>query len=231
MHRIDLTPVYVLHTRPFRNTSLIAELFSQTHGRISVVARSARGEKSRYQGQLQLFTPMLASWSGHHELKMLGNIELNGMPLQLNQKPLFCGFYLNELLMRLLHKEDAHPNLFSVYHQSLCDLESGKSIPAILRLFEKKLLEELGYGLPLVYEAKTRVKITAENFYRFMPHQGFSACEASQQDFSIFKGEDLLSIAQEQFDAEAILQSAKRLMRLALTAILGDKPLNSRELF
>jgi len=229
MHRIDLTPVYVLHTRPYSNTSLIVEFFSQHYGRISAVARSARGPQSRYKGQLQLFTPMLASWSGHHELKMLGNIELNGLPHQLNQKPLFCGFYLNELLIRLLHRDDPHLNLFDYYAKSLCSLERNENISLILRLFEKKLLEELGYGLSLTQEAKTRLPIVAENFYRYEHHQGFLLCDSKAH--SVFSGGDLIAIAQEKFDTDAILQIAKRLMRLALTHLLGNKPLNSREFF
>lgn len=231
MHRIDLTPVYVLHTRPFRNTSLLVELFSEIRGRISVVARSARGPKSRYQGQLQLFTPMLASWSGHHELKMLGNMELNGMPLQLNNKPLFCGFYFNELLMRLLHKEDPHPKLFAFYHDALCRLERGDLITQVLRTFEKKLLEDLGYGLPLTREAKTQAVIQRDVYYRFVPNQGFFPCDSASNSHTYFLGADLMAIAAEQFDTESVAFSAKRLMRLALSGLLGNKPLNSRELF
>src|SRR3990167_3092991 len=233
MHRIDLASAYVLHTRPFRNTSLIAELFSKTHGRISAVARSARGPKSRYHGQLQLFTPILAAWSGRHELKMLGNIELNGMPLQLNQKPLFCGFYFNELLMRLLHKEDPHPALFNIYHESLCRLENNvDNIAIILRLFEKKLLEDLGYGLPLTHEAKTRAKIHPDCHYEFIANQGFFVIDKNEQNQkNIFSGADLIAIAQEKFDDVSVALSAKKLMRSALQFLLGNRPLSSRALF
>ena len=231
MHRIALTPVYVLHTRPFRNTSFIVELFSKIYGRVSVVARSARGPKSRYQGQLQLFTPMLASWSGQHELKTLGNIELNGMPLQLNNKPLFCGFYFNELLMRLLHKEDPHPLLFDSYHYNLCRLENGDAISTALRAFEKKLLENLGYGLPLTHEAKTHALIQNDRYYQFVPNQGFFSCDDMKNNQTYFLGADLIAISEEKFDSESVALSAKRLMRLALLDLLGNKPLNSRELF
>lgn len=232
MHRIDLTPVYVLHTRPFRNTSLLVELFSQVHGRIAVVARSARGPKSRYQGQLQLFTPIVASWFGQHELKTLTNIELNGMPLQLNQNPLFCAFYLNELLVRLLQKEDPHPNIFDLYHDSLCRLEKGDFIPVVLRLFEKKLLDDLGYGLPLTHEAKTNAIIDDAVNYHFVPHHGFFRCADNFVDEKmLFKGAHLRAIAAEKFEDESVLTVAKRLMRIALTALLGNAPLHSRLLF
>jgi len=234
MHHIDLNPVYILHTRPFRNTSLIVELFSKNYGRISAVARSARGLQSRYKGQLQLFTPILASWFGQHELKTLGNSELNGMPLQLNQKPLFCAFYFNELLMRLLHKEDAHPALFDFYHESLVQLQNSVSVrnnvAIILRLFEKKLLEELGYALPLTHEAKTRVPIQPDRYYEFVPNQGFFLCD-SHGNPHCFLGAYLIAMSQDKFDDESVALSAKRLMRFALTFLLGNKPINSRELF
>lgn len=229
MHRINFVPAYILHTRAYGNSSLIVDFFSQQYGRISAIARSARGPKSRYQGQLQLFTPMLISWSGRYELKTLGNVELNGLSLQLNQKALFCGFYLNELLIRLLHKEDPHPQLFQYYHESLSQLEKKENIAPILRFFEKKLLEELGYGLPLQLEAKTHLPISHGNFYRYEHHQGFFCC--AFQDNLVFLGADLIKIAKHEFDTAAVLQSAKRLMRLVLTQLLGNNPLNSRGLF
>ena len=237
MNQIELTSVYVLHTRPFQNTSLIAELLSEQHGRITVVARSARGPKSRFRGQLQLFTPLLASWFGARELKTLTQIELNGMPHQLDKEPLFCGFYCNELLMHLLHKEDPHPKLFDRYQQSLLRLEnsgSGKneaSLAVILRCFEKKLLEELGYGLPLLRDAKTNTAIRNDHFYEFIPQQGFFLVNQTTEEKNIFSGVELKKIAEDNFDAESTQASAKRLMRLALSFLLGNKPLNSRALF
>ena len=162
---------------------------------------------------------------------MLGHIKLNRMPMQLNDTPLFCGFYFNELLMRLLHKEDPHPKLYDSYHHSLCRLEKGDSIALILRMFEKKLLEDLGYGLPLQYEAKTRALIQADLYYQFIPNLGFILCNSSDDTQMYFSGRDLMYIAAEQFDSESAAFAAKRLMRGALSHLLGNKPLNSRELF
>lgn len=229
-HRIELTETYILHSRPFRNTSLLVELFAKEFGRIGAVARSARGLKSRYRGQLQLFTPLLISWSGLSELKTLGQVELNGMPIPLNHQPLFCGFYLNELLMRLLHQDDPHPMLFDLYHQSLQRLACNESIPMVLRLFEKKLLDELGYGLPLKYEAKTREKIQADCFYRYEHHHGFTLTEQNNTS-DIYSGKDLIALDQEKLEQESVLKTAKRLTRYAIEYLLGNKPLNSRFLF
>lgn len=229
MHQIDLEFVYILHTRSYSDTSLIVELMSQTHGRVSTLARSARGPTSRYQGKLQLFTPMLASWSGRYELKNLGTIELDGIPHQLDRTPLFCGFYLNELLMRLLHKEDPYPRVFELYRQSLLHLEKNHSIAPTLRLFEKKLLDELGYGLPLTQEAETRLSIHTDRFYRYKHRDGFFPCDPT--DPHCFSGVDLLSIAAERFESDATLSAAKRLMRYVLSDLLGNKLLQSRLFF
>src|SRR3989338_5229515 len=113
--KVELNPAFILHTRPFRNTSLLVYFFTQEHGRVSTVAKNARGPKSRFRGQLQLFSPMSVSFLGQHELKTLTQADIYGMPFQLNQTALFCGFYLNELLMRLLHPEDPYPKLFALY--------------------------------------------------------------------------------------------------------------------
>jgi len=219
MHHIDFTSVYVLHTRPFRETSLMVELFSETYGRVSVIARSARGQKSRYQGQLQLFTPMLAAWSGRHELKTLGQIALQGMAHHLNQKALFSGFYLNELLMRVLQKEDPHPALFSRYHDTLAQLEKGVEPEVCLRVFEKKLLEEMGFGLPFF-------SVQANLCYDFVREYGFLPSATGA-----FAGVHLLAMKEEDFSSSETLHTAKQLMRVALQPLLGAKPLNSRELF
>jgi len=220
MNRIDLTPIYVLHTRPFRNTSLLVDLFSEKYGRVSVVARSARGLKSRYQNKLQLFTPLLASWFGNRELKSLGNIEFNGTPLRLNHQNLFCAFYLNELLMRVLHKEDSYSQLFGYYHDALISLENNHDITKILRLFEKRLLTALGYAFHFE-------KIISDRYYHFDYQHGFVVCD----DPSKFLGSDLIFISEENFCSEKVLHSAKKLMRLALAPLIGNNPLNSNIFF
>lgn len=234
MQRVDLTPVYVLHTRPFRNTSLIVDLFSEQYGRVTVVAKSARGPKSRYQGKLQPFTFMLASWLGSRELKSLGHIELNDAPLFLDDQALFCGFYLNELLIKLLEKEDPLPQLFSVYHKTLLALSENDKVEVALRLFEKRLLEILGYGIPFKEEARTGQLIQPSCYYRFVLEQGFCLIDHAnvrEDDPLVFQGAHLISIAQGAFADAASLLSAKRLFRAVLTSMLSHRSLNSRALF
>src|SRR3989344_2269062 len=139
--RVLLEPAFVLHTRPYRNTSLLVELFTERHGLVSVVARSARGPTSRYKGGLQPFSPLLVDWIGRSELKTLGNVEFSSCPSRLGGDALLCAFYLNELLLRLLHHEDAHPVLYATYQETLSILPQADKREVQLRYFELTLLE------------------------------------------------------------------------------------------
>ena len=227
--RVDKEKAFVLHRRPYRNTSFIVELLTEHYGRVSVVARSARGVKSRYRGQLESFIPLLVSWTERHELKNLGNIELLYMSALLQGEALMCGFYLNELLMRLLHPHDPHPRVFSDYQQALDGLLERKPIEPLLRRFEKYLLDELGYGLTLHREFKNNSPINPEAFYRYIPDRGF--LEDSSGDHSqLFSGQSLLALHDDELNSEVVLKDAKRLMRWVLSFYLGSKPLRSREL-
>ena len=149
MLRASLVPAFVLHTRAYRNTSLIVDFFTLDYGRISAVAKSARGPKSRYRGLLQPFTQLHIDFVGDGDLKTLGNIELADMPITLKEKRLFCGYYLNEMLMRLFAKDDAHETIFSTYHQTLRELAEIEHYELCLRRFEWQLLECLGW-LPAI---------------------------------------------------------------------------------
>ena len=230
MNRVALTPVYVLHRRPYRNTSLLVELFSKEHGRISVVARSARGPKSRYRGNLQAFVPMQASWSGQGDLKSLNALELEGAFHPLVGKTMVCGLYLNELLLRLLHRHDPYPRLYQLYEQTLQLLVKAGSFEQSLRLFEKNLLCELGYGLLLHCEARTGAVIQDQYHYRYHPELGFMrSVELDASDY-LFSGKSLLDLEREELENDQSLKDAKRLMRMALSLHLGDKPIASREL-
>lgn len=226
LSRITLEPAFILHRWPYRNTSLIVELFTQNHGRVAVVARSARGVKSRYKGVLQPFSPLLVAWVGRNELKSLGNIELCGASNFLEGNALACGFYLNELLVRLLHREDPHPNLFALYQTSLAELQHLTQIEKTLRIFEKNLLHELGYGLPLKHEAESGNPIDPSANYQYVPEQGFVRCFEGS-----FSGQSIMALQSEELEEEQTLKEVKLLMRIALTHHLGSKPLKSRDLF
>lgn len=229
--RVELHPVYVLHHRSYRNSSLILELLSKERGRIAAVARSARGPKSRYKGHLQLFTPLLVAWSGRGELMTLNQMELNGPPLPLDGQALLCAFYLNELLLRLVPHEDPYPEIFIDYEETLQRLVVGQDAACSLRRFEKRLLEHLGYGLSFVETSAFQEKIQTDAFYQWLPNRGFLKTHPLQSHEQIFSGSSLLALQEEKWENEEDLLTAKRLMRLVLSCHLGSKPLKTRDLF
>ncbi len=230
MQRITLEPIFILHTRPYSNTSLIVELLTMNQGRVAALARSARGMKSRYKGMLQLFSPLLASWVGGRELKTLGTVERSGPVYQLEGQALVCSFYLNELLMRLLHRDDACPRIYELYKNTLDTFILSKDLRPALRYFEKNLLQALGYGLPLHRDAQSGDPIHPDANYQFLPERGFLQCHSLTEDAATYTGRSLLALFEEKLDNEEVLNSAKRLLRIALARHLGSKPIKSREL-
>ena len=154
-NRITLQPSFVLHTRPYRDTSLLVDLFTLNHGRIRAVARSARGLRSRYKNQLRPFISLLTTWSGQSDLVTLSQAETHNAFYDFSGSVLISALYLNELLVRTLHLHDPHPDLFVAYQKTLARLVHGDSQEGPLRLFEKTLLSELEYGLVLTKEAES----------------------------------------------------------------------------
>ena len=232
MKRVKLQPAFILHSRPYGDTSLLVDLLTLNYGRVRTLARNARGVRSRFKDALQPFTPMLMSWSGNTELMHLATAEATGMSYNLANEALLSGFYLNELIMRLLHSHDAHPEIYCAYEQALIRLQNQQPVARTLRLFEKNLLAALGYGLQLNQEAMTGLPIDPAVNYQFNPNIGFiKNTLSSYENALIFSGEHLLAFAADHLDDEAVLATAKRLMRVALGTLLGDKPIKSRELF
>lgn len=226
--RIFLQPAYVLHGRPYRDTSLLLEMFTPEHGRIGLVARGARGAKSKSRGLLQPFRALLVSWSGRGELQTLTAVEEASRPLLLRGENLVTGFYINELIMRLLERHDPHAHLFNVYAETLSRLAEQPEVEWCLRVFEKRLLSELGYGLLLDREADTGKLLEADRIYRYQIERG-PLSDRDAVGVSIY-GRSLLSLHREELaDAESRTE-AKRLMRAVLGWYLGDRPLKSRDL-
>jgi DNA repair protein RecO (recombination protein O) len=225
--RIILQPGYILHQRPYRETSVILEVFTPEHGRVALVARGVRQPKAKWRPLLQPFVPLLLSWQGRGEMMSLSMVEPNGHGDFLRGNGLLSGFYLNELLLRLLQKQDPHPNLYHSYAATISKLAQFASLEKYLRLFEKNLLTELGFGLQL------QENIAAEKFYHFYPESGFVIVAndnmADQKD--AFPGSSLLALAANQLEDINVLRDSKRLMRRALDHLLEFKPLNTRKLF
>jgi len=227
INRQDNQPVYVLHTYPFKETSLVVELLTRDFGRVAAVAKGARRPRSAMRGMLQSFQPLLGTWSGKAELKNLHSLEWGSGLLLLKGEALMCGFYLNELMLRLLPREDAHEGLFDYYAQTLKTLSANAHYATTLRRFELKMLQEMGYAVPLT-EDEGAVEVVAAQSYVYVAERG--ACAESTKDGVPLIGKTLLDMARDDYtDPKTQLQS-KQLMRVLLAHYLGDKPLHTRQL-
>ena len=227
--RHDDEPAFVLHTYPYRETSIIVEALTATRGRVALVARGARRPRSELRGVLQSFQPLALSWTGTGELKTLATAEWRGgLPLVAGSA-LLCGFYLNELLLKLVPREDPHPRLFDGYEAALRDLASGAEQAPVLRRFELKLLAELGYAMPLTHEADTGRPIDPHARYHYAFERGPRANAAEPgRRYPEVRGATLLALAQHDYSAPEAAAEAKRLMREVLDYYLERRTIVSR---
>lgn len=231
--RVNLQPAYIIHSRPYRDSSALLDVFTAEYGRIGLVARGMRRQSRRGSNAalLQPFVPLLLSFSGRTELKTLVATEAAACGFVLRKERVYCGMYMNELLVRLLHRNDAHPALFAAYDQALKALANTAVIDAVLRRFEYQLLDELGYNFDLTADGASGQPVQANQTYRYQPGVGLVDCSGvSEHDGATYTGADLLAIAATGFGGE-MRAVAKRLLREALAEHLGDAPLRSRELF
>jgi len=229
--RIQLTPAYLLHQRPYRESSALLEVFTESHGRVGLVARGVRSPKSRQRGELQPFRSLRLSWNARGELGTLTAVEADGPLHSFKGTVLYSAFYLNELLLRLLARYDPHPGLYRAYQAGLQNFARGLELEPVLRVFEKRLLQELGYGLPLDYEIEMGAPVQPELYYDYQLESGPVITSGEAAQGFIFKGSSLLALSQERLITAEVLRDARRLMRAALNLYLGNKPLKSRELF
>ena len=233
--RVQDQPVYILHQRPFRDTSQILEIFSRDYGRLSLVSRGSRSPKSRLKAILQPFQALQANWSGRGEMPSLGRVEAVSIkrPL-LKSAALPCAFYMNELIMRLLHKHDVHDDVFELYQNTLHVLASTEDLELELRLFEKSLLQFLGFGLCLDVDADSGERVLEDrNYHYFIEHGPVQVGSHPDSDrlALCIAGNSLLSFQSEDLSDKRVRKEIKSLMRYVLTYYLGNKPLKSRELF
>jgi DNA repair protein RecO (recombination protein O) len=231
--RVSLQPGYVMHSRPYRDSSVLLDVFTAEYGRVSMVARGTRrpSRRGRAAALLQPFIPLLVSFSGRNELKTLVATEPAQGLFALRGERMFSGMYMNELLVRLLHRNDAHPALFAAYDHALKALAGNSVADAVLRRFEFTLLDELGYGFDLGADGTSGQPIDATLWYRYAPGVGLVVChDIAACPTAAFAGSDLLVMVSGEFSG-AVRLTAKRLLREALAVHLGDTPLRSRELF
>jgi DNA repair protein RecO (recombination protein O) len=222
-------PAFVLHTYAYRETSVIVEALTAVYGRVALVARGVRRPRSELRGVLQAFQPLTLSWSGGGELKTLIKADwCGGLPL-VGGSALLCGFYLNELLLKLLPREDPHPQLYQAYDATLARLAAGAEQAPVLRQFELKLLAELGYALPLTHEADTGRPVDPAERYYYAFDRGprISVAEPGRR-YPQVRGTTLLALARQDFTAPEATAEAKRLMREVLDHYLEQRTIVSR---
>ncbi|WP_018607116.1 DNA repair protein RecO [Uliginosibacterium gangwonense] len=228
--RVEFQAAYLLHSYPWRETSLIAEIFSPDHGRVAMVAKGARRPLSNLRSVLMAFQPLSLTWSGKAEVKTLVEAEwVGGLPL-LQGSALLCGYYLNELLLRLLPREDPHPRLFEAYAQSLAKLALGLPHAPLLREFELTLLRELGYAPTLDREADGQRPVIPSEYYFFLPERGPVPARGESADSALIPGHVLLAMAAGDFSQPATLSHAKALMRRLINHHLDGQELASRRI-
>ena len=231
--KVDGQPAYVLHTYPFRETSLIVEVFSRDFGRMALLARGARRPRAAIRGLLMAFQPLEIGWAGKGEVLTLMKAEWQGGQPLLTGDALFCGYYLNELLIHLLQREDAHDRLFAGYANMLARLAAdprGSVREADLRSFEKTLLQELGYGLTLTHDSAGQA-IDPDAHYAYRMEQGAVRLEHADAAVQAVSGKTLIDLEAEEFADPRSRIEAKQLMRTLMTYYLGGKELETRKIF
>nr|WP_302981944.1 DNA repair protein RecO [Plesiomonas shigelloides] len=221
---------FVLHGRPYSETSLLLDIFTEEEGRVRMLAKGARSRRSQLKGCLQPFTPLLLRWSGRGEVKTLRSAEPAALALPFSGIALYSALYVNELVTRVLEPQTPYSGVFTDYLTCLRELaQYPKNPEPALRRFELALLPALGYGVDFLHCAGSGLEVEPNMTYRYRSEKGFIA--SMIVDPLSFSGDQLQALAARQFDSAEQLKAAKRFTRMALKPYLGGKPLKSRELF
>ena len=224
-------PAFVLHSYPFRETSLVVELFTRDFGRVAVVAKGARRPKSSLRGILLAFQPITVGWAGKGELQTLTRAEWQGTYRPLAGLALICGFYVNELLLKLLARRDPHERLFETYAGTVATLRPGHDPAATLRAFERDLLRELGYALTLDHDVESGHPIAAEERYTYVVERGPVLANGGAAHGGVeLLGQTLIDMQSGEFSSAMTQQQSKALMRALINHYLGDQVLHTRQL-
>jgi len=224
--RVQLAPAYILHHRPYRDTSRILEVLTREHGRLSLFARGVRGPKAKLASVLQPFQLLLVSWTGRGDAGHLTAAETAGHGAPVPAACLMAAFYLNELLLKLTTRHDPLPGLFDDYQVTLEALRAAEPLEPRLRVFEKRLLESLGYGLELAFQAQSGGPIEPGGYYHFKPAQGLFP--TVKDAAGALAGTSLLNLAREELSQPRELDDARRLLQAALAECLEGRELTTR---
>lgn len=230
---VDLEPAFLLHGRPYQETSQIIEILSAHHGRVGIVARGARRPTSRWRSVLQPFQPLRLSWSGRGSLHTLRAAETAAYAAAPSGMALMGAWYVNELILGLLRRGEPHPTLFGLYGATLQRLAEAGDPEPVLRRFELGLLADLGYGLNLEHEAGLDQPVVADACYEYVLEHGpvrtLTRAGESPEHRALFRGEELLMVARGELKDAEVLLAAKRLLRPVLQHYLGGRSLRTRE--
>lgn len=226
----DEDRAYVLHTYPYSETSLIVEMFTRSSGRVPLVAKGVKRSRTQTAALMQ-FQPFNISWSGRGDLRTLKKAEWQGGVPYLPPARLFCGFYLNELMLKLLARDDAHEQLFDCYENALTRLATDASESGVLRGFEKSMLRETGYALALTVDAFSGEAVHGEGRYTYVPERGPRKLEAREVPGMELCGQTLLDIESDDFSRPRTAAEAKLLMRMLVTHQMNGRPLVTRQVF
>ncbi len=226
--RVQQQPAFILHHRPFRDTSQLLDVISRDYGKLTLVARGSRAARSRLRGLLRPFLPLRLSWVISSDLGTLTGAEIDDAPLTLNGDVLLSGYYLNELLLNFLHRHDPQPEIFAAYQHAVTGLCGAADPAPVLRHFEIDILRLLGYALNLEFEASTHESLGPDEFYEYRVEQG-PVRVVRQHGPMVFAGSTLQGINQRHFDDATIQRAAGRLLREVITYHLDGKELKSRK--
>jgi DNA repair protein RecO (recombination protein O) len=227
--RVEQQPAFVLHSYPWRETSLIVEVLTRDHGRVALVARGAKRGTSPLRGLLSPFSALAVGWSGRGEVKTLTRAEWTGGLVPLRGDALLAGFYLNELIVRLLARADAHPALFGAYARALRALAGDEArLDPALRQFEFELLREIGYLPALDVSADGRA-VAPQARYRVDPQRGLVIAERDSEAISV-AGATALAMAAGDFAQPGVAAEARPMLRLIIRYHLDGRPLNTRRI-
>ncbi|HWT70822.1 MAG TPA: DNA repair protein RecO [Oxalicibacterium sp.] len=227
--RVVEQPGFVLHSYPYKETSLIVDVFSRDHGRVALVAKGAKRPHSKLRGVLQTFQPLAVSWSGKAEVRTLTDAEWIGGLLPLEKSALLCGFYLNELLVKMLARDDAHPALFDHYVATLNQLAHDEPAAIVLRKFERALLKETGVIGDWRVCTASGEPVLADRMYVLDPERGPRPARAADTAPQV-SGKTLLDMEQEDYSDPVTQMQSKFLMRFLLAHHLHGAPLNTRQI-
>jgi DNA repair protein RecO (recombination protein O) len=226
--RVQNEPAWLLHHRPFRDSSRILDVLSRDHGRLSLVARGSRSARSKLKGILRPFLPLQLSWVIRSDLGTLTGAEMDGAPISLTGDALLSGYYVNELILNLLHRHDPQPEIYSVYRRTISNLKNPAAVAVALRRFEMETRGLLGYALNLDHDTQTGRELDPDSRYEYRAGEG-PAPAGDREGPMVFTGHELGAVARQEFENPETLRNAGAMLRNVIAWHLDGKELKSRK--